>query len=192
MIPDDDDGVAMQDRRRALAELIAHPLLAEDFLPAQRAVHVVGVQPERLEVREERLAVGERRARRPGTVLRVAGLVGFHFVRDALPHRPPGRPVECDDLELVTAAWLEAAARRVLRVAAHVEGNRRRDEHAVAPHDRRGVPAARHFDLPADVLRVTPFDRRVGGRRGAVRMGAAPLRPEAVGWGIVRRRRSAV
>ena len=59
VVPDDDQRVAVQRRGGPFAELVAHTLVAEVLLPEQLAVHVVGVQPERLEIREEGLTVGD-------------------------------------------------------------------------------------------------------------------------------------
>jgi hypothetical protein len=111
----------------------------------------------------------------------MASLVRFGFVGDPLPHRSPGRAIQCDDFELMAAARQQPAARGVLRVADHVGWHGGRHEHAIAPHDRRRVPAARQLDLPADVFRFTPFERRVRSRRAAVRVRAAPLRPVPIG-----------
>ena len=69
VIPLDDDPVAVQDRRLPFAELLAHLLVAEIFLPEQLAVHVVGVEPERVEEGVDALAVGDRRRRGVGAPL---------------------------------------------------------------------------------------------------------------------------
>ncbi len=69
VVPDDDEVRPWSDRRRALAELVAHLLVAEILLPHQLAVHVVGVEPLRLERRDDVLAVGDRGARGEGAVV---------------------------------------------------------------------------------------------------------------------------
>jgi hypothetical protein len=62
MVPDHHQRVAVQDRCRAFAELIAHLLVAEVGLPDQFAAHVVGVEAAGLEVGKNVRAVGDRRA----------------------------------------------------------------------------------------------------------------------------------
>ena len=57
VIPHDDQAIAVQRWRAALAELLAHPLVAEIVLPQRRAVHVVGVEAARFERRDQNLAV---------------------------------------------------------------------------------------------------------------------------------------
>ena len=69
----------------ALAELVAHLLVAEIVLPEQLAVHVVGVQPARVEGRVDALAVGERRGRGVGAVLLVRRLVRRVLARRLAP-----------------------------------------------------------------------------------------------------------
>ena len=57
-------------------------------------------------------------------------------------------------------------------------GHRGREKDEIAPDDWRALAAARHLDLPADVLPLAPLERRpcVGRFAGAER--SAPLRPE--------------
>src|SRR5262249_15605944 len=59
MIPDDDEAVAVEHGRTALAELIAHLLVAEIFLPQELPVHVEDEHPLRLEPGVDALAVGD-------------------------------------------------------------------------------------------------------------------------------------
>ena len=186
VVPDDDERVAVQRRRRALAELVAHALVAEVLLPEQLAVHVVGVEAERLEVGEDVLAVGDRRARRPRAVVDVRRFVRLLLARDPLPDGLSRLAIDRHDDEAMHAARLQAAARRVLRVAGDADGNRGRHEEAIAPDDRRRRSAAGNLHLPADVLAFRST-RAADWRSGdAVGVRAAPLRPVAA-----RRRRSA-
>ena len=75
VIPDHDEVVPVEGGRGALAELVAHLLVAEVLLPDGRSVHVVGIEPERLEEREHVLPVGGGRARGPRAVVGVRRLV---------------------------------------------------------------------------------------------------------------------
>jgi hypothetical protein len=84
MIPDDDERVAVEDRRRSFAELVAHLLVAEVGLPDQLAVHVVGVEAARFEVGEKVRAVGDRRARGPRAVVLVRRFVRLFLARHLL------------------------------------------------------------------------------------------------------------
>jgi hypothetical protein len=59
VIPHDNQEAPVQRRRAPLAELVAHRLVAEIFLPDELAVEVVGEDPARLEGRDDNLAVGD-------------------------------------------------------------------------------------------------------------------------------------
>ena len=113
VIPDDDEVVAVERRRGSLAELVAHPLVAEVLLPDERPVHVVGVEAERVERRDDVLAVGDRRARRPRAVVRMRRFVRHRLVRGPFPDRLAGAPVDRHHDEAVRRARRDRAARRV-------------------------------------------------------------------------------
>ena len=55
--------------------------------------------------------------------------------------------------------------------------NRRQNEHAIAPDDGRGRPAAGDRNLPFHVLGLAPFEGRVGLGRDAIREWTTPLMP---------------
>src|SRR6185369_2229879 len=94
LIPDDDEAVAVEDGRAALAELIAHPLVAEILVPQQRAVHVVDVHALRLEPGVDATAVGDRGARRVGAVVLMTRFVRTLLARGALPDRLAGPAID--------------------------------------------------------------------------------------------------
>jgi len=60
VIPDDNERVAVERWRRAFAKRVAHLLVAEILLPEQLPVHVVGIEPERLKVGVDTLAIRDR------------------------------------------------------------------------------------------------------------------------------------
>ncbi len=177
VIPDDDDGVAVQRRRGALAELVAHALVAEILLPQERAVHVEGIEAEGFEVGVQPLAVGERRTRRPRAVVGVGSLVRFGFSHDALPHGLAGLPIERHDDEPVHAPLRLRPARRVLRVAGDADWHGGGHVDAVAPDDRRRVSAARDRSFPLDIRGWRPSRRQVLLSRDSGTVRTTPLRP---------------
>ncbi len=181
MVPHHDEAVAVQRGRAPLAELVAHPLVAKVLLPDRPAVHVEGVQPLGLERRDYVLAVGHRGTRRPRAVLGVRCLVRRLFACDALPEGPARAPIDREHDELVRHRL--RAARGVRRVWRDTHRHGGQQEEAVTPDDRRRRSASGNLDLPLDVLRVAPFERRSGGRRSARRERTAPLGPELVGAG---------
>src|SRR5262249_31751193 len=61
----------------------------------------------------------------------------------------------------------------------------RREKDAITPDDWRTGSAARHFDFPANVLRLAPLDRRIRRFRDTGRIRTAPLSP--VFLGVVQR-----
>ncbi len=79
------------------------------------------------------------------------------------------------DREIVVIARRAAGPRRQ-RLS---KRNRRGQKHAVAPDDRRGMPAAGNLRFPADVFAVgfAPNQRRIGIRRNTRRQRPAPLPP---------------
>ena len=160
-------------------------LSPRSFSQAERALHVVGEHAARLERHDHVLPVDDGRGRGPGAVLVVRGLVRLFFPRGAFPDDLAGPPVDGQEHELVRHRL--RAPRGVLRVARHAHRHGARHEHAVAPHDGRGRPAAGDLHLPADVLRFTPLDgrRRRGGHAGPLR--PAPLRPEPIARRLLRR-----
>ena len=136
MVPDDDERLAKQRRRRSLSELIAHPLITKVLLPDQRAVQVVGIQAKRLEVGIDAFPIRQRRARGPGTVGLMSCLVGFLFVRHAFPERSAGVPVNRHHAKLMHAARCLASARLMLRLTRGPHRDRRRHEDPIIPDDR--------------------------------------------------------
>ena len=152
VIPDDDQVVAVECGRGTFAELVAHLLVAEVFLPDERPVHVVGVEAERLEEGEDMLAVGRRGARRPRTVVGMARLVRLRLARRALPGDLAGAAIDRVHDEAMCLSRRDAAARRVRRSAGCGRGNRGQHEEPVAPDDGRRGSAPGNLDLPANIL----------------------------------------
>ena len=85
LVPNDDKTVAIQRRRASLAELIAHPLVAEVFVPEKFAIHREGVQPLGFEERKEMLAVGDCGAGSPGPVVDMRAFVRHFLANRAFP-----------------------------------------------------------------------------------------------------------
>ena len=113
VIPHDDQPIAIEHRRASLAELVAHRLVAEIFLPDELAVHVVGVDAARLERRDHVLPVGHRRRRGPRAVVLVRRFVRRFFARRLLPDDAAIATVERHHDVAMHAPRIDAAARRV-------------------------------------------------------------------------------
>ena len=183
VIPDARRGIAVQHRRRALAELVAHLLVAEVLLPDELAVHVVGVEPLRLERRDDVLAVGDRRARRPGAVVLMRALVRRRLARGLLPDAPcPSfRSSAITTKRCTTArAWPCRAARA--RSPASIALGTAVSTKTRSPHTT-GVPEPRPG---ISTFQRTFFDSLhsvggIGGSRHAGHQWPAPLGPELVG-----------
>ena len=185
VVPDDDERVAVERRRRALAELVAHLLVAEVLLPDQRAVHVVAVEAARLERGDDVLAVGDRRARRPRAVVLMRRLVRRFFAGGPLPSDRAVRAVDREHL-----VGVRDARGRCRRAADGRRSPARPLGTAVSRKMRspqttgRRRTAAGNLDLPLDVLGFAPLDWRIRRRRHAGGLRTAPLRPEPIAWAI--------
>ena len=94
VIPGHHQRVAVQRRRRPLAERVAHETVAEIDLPQQLPVEVVGVQAPRSEERVEPLPVGHRRPGGVTSVRLLVALVRERLARHALPGDVAGLAVE--------------------------------------------------------------------------------------------------
>jgi hypothetical protein len=162
VIPDHDERVAVQGRRRAFAELVPHRLVAEVLLPDQRAVHVVAVEAARLERGDDVFAVGDRRTRRPRAVVLMRGFVRRFFLGRTFPRDRPVLAVDRQQLVGVHQPRRHRAARLMRLAEGYPARHRGQEEEAIAPDDRAGRPAARDFNLPLDVFRLAPLDGRVG------------------------------
>ncbi len=183
VIPVDHERVAVNDRRRALAEAAACRHVAEVTLPQLPAVEVVAVDTARAERDEERLAVGCRR-RRCVVVVRVAPLLRQLLRRLSLPEDLPRPAIETEHGEAVVVAREldpEGTTRLLLgwrhAIIDPVGLDRREDEDAVAPDDRRRAPLAGDLGLPDDVAIDTPLDRRIAVRSHTVGRRTSPLVP---------------
>ena len=179
VIPDDDDGVAVESGGAALAKLVAHRLVAEVLLPDRRSLHVEGVDAARLERRNHDRAVGDDRRRRPRAPLLVAAFVRRVFPDDALPRDLAVLAVDRHN-DVFVGAWC-LAARRVRLGLARANRDGRRQEELLAPDDRRPGAASGDRFLPSNVLGLAPFDWRLGRSRDTCPLGPPPLRPVPVG-----------
>src|SRR5713101_6690790 len=113
MIPDDDEAVLVEDGGAALAELIAHLLVAEILLPDWLAVHVVHEHALRLEPRVHALPIGDRRARRICAVVLMARFMRQLFACGPFPRDLAGAAIDGEDDESMAVARLDAAPRRM-------------------------------------------------------------------------------
>ncbi len=135
---------------------------AERDLPLRRAVDVERVDAARLEIRVHLLAVGRHRRRGVG-VLPVPIVVHRPVVGGALPRDAAGLRVDGEHLERVRVVDVDGVGVDVagLQVVAEVDRrlaagdlftlDRRRQEDAIAPDDRRRMAASRNLGLPLDV-----------------------------------------
>src|SRR5262249_39392806 len=147
-------GVAVKGRGAAFAVPVLAVHLAEGGFPEQIAAGVEAVEAVRAEEREDVLAVGD--GRRRGEAGRdLPGLMRQGLVYRLLPEYLPGLAADGQDREFVALGH----AQIVMGAGAHeagldgiAVGDRRGQEEAVAPDDRRGMPLARQRDLPAEVL----------------------------------------
>ena len=102
---------------------------------------------------------------------------GVCFARGALPDV---LPVLRSSAMTTNLCGTRGCAPPRLRARAPVDADRHRGEHEhlVAPDDRRAGSAAGNLDLPADVLRLAPLERRVRRLRhaGGVRVRATAAR----------------
>src|SRR5437870_2465148 len=150
MIPDEHDAIAMQRGRRSLTELVPHSFVAEIFLPHERSVHVVHVQPARLEKRHDVLAVRNRGAGRPCAVVWMRGFMRNLFARRPLPDRAAALPIDRHHHEPMEAKG--PAAERCVRLGERgIGGDGGQYEEAIPPNHRSAGSAAWNLDLPADV-----------------------------------------
>ena len=133
-----DRQVAVQHRRRPAAERVV-PLPEVGALPEFFAVEVVAVHPGRREAHHHSLAVGRRRGVGVPVLVPVPLLLGVRHV--LLPADAP-----------VGAGQAEEAPLRPALVPL-------REEDAVLPHDRRGVPRVGERHLPLHVVLRRPRER---------------------------------
>ena len=177
VVPGDDDRVAVEGRGAPFAEAPAGLHLAQVLLPDQLPVHVQAIDAAGAEVGDDALAVRDGRVR-GGAGLGPAGLVRGRFAQRLLPDRLAGPAIQREQHVLVDANRLRGRRSRGggrtgrrrfrrLRLGEAIRWNRRLNVHALAPHDRRGVPAAGNRDFPANVLGLAPFRRRIAARCGA-------------------------
>jgi len=157
---------------------LQHP---EVLLPEKRAFQVVAVESLGAEKRHHVLAV-RRRGRVGVRRFRVALHLGDAFVRRPLPQDLTGVLVQTVDLPLMNDIL---ADRLDVPVEPHFEGgialgaDRRGDEEAIAPDNRRRVGEPRYRRLPKDVLGVldAPLDRRRVAFRNPLGVITAKTRP---------------
>src|SRR5262245_16363020 len=116
----------------------------------------------------------------------MAGFLRRGFVHRLLPENLPRLAADAQHRELVVlghAKIVVSAGANEARLEWLAKWNRRGKEDLLAPHHGRRMPLARQHALPADVLGLAPFDRRlrVGRHAGAER--AAPLGPHVLRLG---------
>jgi hypothetical protein len=155
-----DREVLVDDRRAGRAPLVLGQVVRADvedaqvFLPDLTPVHVERVEPLRSEGGHDVASVGDGAGVGVGR-FDVTLLTRLPFVRRARPDRLARSPIERHHHPLLRRAILRG---RPLTVESWLEGcaaaatNRRRHEHAIAPHDRTRVREPWHLDLPLDVL----------------------------------------
>ena len=184
VVPVDDQRVAVQGGRAALAVRVLDPHVAQVGLPHQEALQVEGVESARAEEREHVLAVRHGRARGE------AGREVRAFVRQLLARRTLPQDLARGAAERQHAEALATRDRRIVvragrqvrrRFELVTDGDRRRQEQALAPDHRRRVTAAGKGDLPAHVLILAPGHGRIGVGREPGRERAAPRRPVVLG-----------
>src|ERR1043166_2602951 len=125
----------MERRRRAFAELIAHPLAPEIFLPQKLAVHVVGEEPTRLKKSEHLLSVGHSRARRPRTVVWMRSFVGRLLARGSFPEHFSAVAIDGKHDEAMDGTRRKPAPWRMRFGNRHSRRNRGQYKNPVAPDD---------------------------------------------------------
>src|SRR5262245_20112342 len=74
---------------------------------------------------------------------------------------------------IVMRSW-RVVINRLLGLA---DGHGRGDEDSITPYDGRGVAFAGDWNLPTDVIALTPSDGRIRMGRHAIGLRSAPLRP---------------
>src|SRR5262245_37480131 len=134
------------------------PELAEIVVPLLLAGEVVAIKARGAEADDDPLTVGDGRggAVGAGGVLRLLVVILDNLFPEALaigPVKAPQGP----------------------RFPLGVE--RLREEDALTPHDRGGVPLLRQVNLPFDVFGIAPGGGQVLFRRLAVAVRSAPARP---------------
>ena len=169
IVVDDVEAAVVEDGRRGRAPAGAHLDRGHRLRPRRLAAHVEREQSGVTEIDVDPLAVGDRRFRGV-RILLVHRLQRHRGVHGALPIDLAG--VEIDVVEhpamfidrLADIAARHRAAERSREIGADGVQRRHRlldvdrgdHEHVVAPHDRRAPAAARHVDLPGNVLRRAP------------------------------------
>ncbi|HEV3078743.1 MAG TPA: hypothetical protein VGY66_03150 [Gemmataceae bacterium] len=168
MIPVYYQRLTVKRRGTALAVSMLGVHFAEMLLPKQLAVRIQAVKPARAEEREDKLPIGDWRSGRQ------AAADMPRFVRQLLMHRllPQDRAVaaaDCQDHKLVMVGQeqivMGAGTFGKARPYGFALGDRRGQENAVSPNNRRGMPLPRKGNFPANIVFLTPFDGRVGVRR---------------------------
>ena len=180
VIPIDKQQVTVENGRRTLAVPVFGLHLAELLLPLQFAVHIEAVQPVRTKEREDVLAVSHRRIRRE-TPRVVPPFMRFLLMDGLLPEYFSVAPIDREDHELMPLRHrhtiMSPRSRTVFRRRRLTKRDRRSQKDAITPHNRRRMPLARQSDLPTNVFRLAPLDRRIGiGRRPGPQW-TPPLRP---------------
>ena len=197
LVPVEEEPAAVQHGRDGFAVAAAGGEAAELAFPERFSVEGETEDAEGAEGDVEALAVGRRGAGGVG-VGGVVALVRDEFGDGFLPEQLAGVAVvagnqEAEEIGGFGGLALVAGARRrafggigdILGLGLAAGVFRGGDEDSVAPDDRRGGALAGEFGAPADVFAggAVPGDGRAGGGRGAVGVGAAPMRPVGVGRG---------
>jgi hypothetical protein len=184
VIPVDEQRVLVKCRRATLTVTVKRVHLAQIDGPIGLAAHVQGEQAARAEGDEQALAVCDRRGGREAAG-DVRALVRPLGTQDALPQDLAVPTVERQDHEVQTAFRKHVVVRSVgMTALAHRTVSLRHgggDEDPTSPDDRGRVSAPGNRDLPAQVLALTPGERRVAVRRHSGRPRSAPLAPLVLG-----------